>query len=209
MNVPTRLLLLVVLASAVLGGCSKTNLTNLYKDPDYPSQPLDNLLVVAVERNEDLRRMWEQAVAAEFQAHGILATPSYQVFPTSLPDSQQVRVVIGRDNMNGAVVTHRLAVTQTGGFGGGYDKQTTMARQDYWSGWYHSYYQTVMLGAVPPEKEKKGRYQLDVWSARDGGKFVWTGSTVEIDPTSVDKLREEVAGQLVPELQRAGVVPKN
>jgi hypothetical protein len=209
MNVPTRFLLLVVLASTVLGGCSKTNLTNLYKDPDYPSAPLTNVIVVAVERNEDLRRMWEMAIAAEFQAHGILATPSYQIFPTSLPDSQQVRVVIGRDDMNGAVVTHRLAVTQTGDFGGGYDKQTTMARQDYWSGWYHSYYQTVMLGAPPLDKEKKGRYQLDVWSALDGGKFVWTGSTVEIDPTSVEKLREEVAGQLVPELQRAGVIPKN
>ncbi|MDH4038457.1 MAG: hypothetical protein OEX18_12915 [Candidatus Krumholzibacteria bacterium] len=209
MNVPTRLLLLAVLAAVVLGGCSKTNLTNLYRDPNYPSQPLTNVIVVAVERNEDLRRMWEQAIAAEFQARGVLATPSYQVFPTSLPDSQQVRVVIDRDDMNGAVVTHRLAVTQTGNFGGGYDKQTTMSRQDYWSGWYHSYYQTVMLGSPPPDKEKKGRYQIDVWSALDGGRFVWTGSTVEIDPTSVDKLREEVAGQLVPELQRQNVIPQN
>lgn len=209
MNAPQRLSLFIVLAAFVLGGCSKTNLTNLYKDPGYPTAPLDNFIVVAVERNEDLRRMWEQAIAAEFQARGVLATPSYQLFPTSLPDSQQVLVVIRRDGMNGAVVSHRLAVTQTGEFGGGYDKQTAMARQDYWSGWYHSYYQTVMLGSPPPEKEKKGRYQLDVWSARDGGKFVWMGSTVEIDPTSVDKLREEVAGQLVPELQRREIIPKN
>ncbi len=208
MNVPTRFCLLAIAAVTVLGGCSKTHLTNLYKDPSYPSQPLDHFIVIAVERNQDLRRMWEQAIAAEFQSRGVLAIPSYQVFPTSLPDSQQVRVVINRDGMNGAVVTHRLAETQTG-FGGGYDRQTTMTRQDYWSGWYHAYYQTVMLGSPPPEQEHKGRYQLDVWSARDGGRFVWTGTTVEIDPTSVDRLREEVAGQLVPELQRREIIPEN
>ncbi|HEX5131827.1 MAG TPA: hypothetical protein VFX92_04995 [Candidatus Krumholzibacteria bacterium] len=209
MSVARRVSLCVALLAVVIGGCSKTNLTNLYHDPEHPSQPLDNLLVIAVERNPDLRRTWEQAIAAEFQAHGVLATPSYQLFPTSLPDSQQALVVIRRDDMNGAVVSHRLLPTQTADFGGGYDKNTVMSNQDYWRGWYQSYYQTVTLGGAPPEKEQKGRYQLDVWSRRDGGKFVWMGSTVEIDPTSVDKLREEVTGQLVPELSRRGVIPKN
>jgi hypothetical protein len=196
---------LSLLATVLAGGCSHTNLTNLYKDPSFPSSPLDNLLVIAVERDPDLRRMWEQAIAAQFQSRGVLATPSYQAFPTSLPDSQQVRVVVHRDGMNGAVVSHRLAST-TGDFGGGYDKQSTMSQHDYWRGWYHSYYQTAVMG--PIEEQKKGRYQLDVWSARDGGKFVWTGTTTEVDPKSVDQLRQEVCGQLVPELERRGVIPK-
>lgn len=209
MNVPTRLSLLVVTAAVALGGCSKTDLTNLYRDPDFPSAPLTSLIVIAVERDSDMRRMWEQAISAEFQSRGVLATPSYQHFPTAPPDSQQVLVVMRRDGMNGAVVSHRLDVTQTGGFDGGYDKSTPMATHDYWRGWYHSYYQTATLGSAAPDKQKKGRYQLDVWSALDGGRFVWMGTTVEIDPTSVDKLREEVAGQLVPELARREIIPQN
>ncbi len=196
---------LAVFAAVALAGCSHTSLTNLYKDPAYPSAPLDNLLVIAVDHDADQRRLWEDVIAAEFQAHGVLATPSYHAYP-ALPDTQQVRVILQRDGQDGAVVTHRLAPTQTGGFGSGYDESTTRTRQDYWRGWYQSYYQTATIPASM-DTGKKGRYQIDVWSAHDGGRFVWTGTTTEIDPGNAGKLREAVAGQLVPELQRQGVTP--
>jgi hypothetical protein len=203
-----RGLVCVALASLFLGGCAKTNLTNLYLDPNFPSAPLDNLLVISVERVEDVRRLWEEAIAAEFQARGILATPSYQLFPMTLPDSQQVRIVLRDNDFDGAVVTHRLATTQGGGHGG-YSDSSPMIKQDYWRGWYQSYYKTATMGEPPPPKQPKGRYQLDVWSGLDGGKFVWMGSTVEIDPLSAEKIREEVAGQLVPELARRGIIPND
>jgi hypothetical protein len=210
MYVPIRFSVwLVLLMEMLLGACgAKSNFVNLYKDPDYPSRPLDNVIVIAVERSQDLRRMWEQAIASELQSTGVLATPSYQLFPGSLPDSQQVVNVIRRDNMNGAIVTHRLFFETKEGNEGDYDRAATLASRDYWTGWYQSYYQAVALGAPAPDKAPKGSYQVDVWSARDGGRYVWTGSTAPFDPAKIEALVESVTAQLVPELERRDIIPK-
>jgi hypothetical protein len=41
----------------------------------------------------------------------------------------------------------------------------------------------------------------------EGGRLVWTGTTTPIDPLDAEKVRAEVAGQLVPELKRQGLIP--
>ncbi len=201
----TRFMAAMLIAAAFVAGCSKTSLTNLWKDPEASTSPMDNVLVVALERDPDLRRLWEDALAAEFQAHGVHARPSHQLWP-SLPDSTQVPVVMRRDGNDGAVITHRLALTQTGDYGGGYEKSTAMTGNDYWRSWYHTYYMSANEYASEP-KEDEARYQIDLVGMTGGGKLVWTGSTTPIDPRDAEKVRAEVAGQLVPELKRQGLIP--
>jgi hypothetical protein len=198
-----RVLSAVVLATSLIA-CSKTNLTNLWKDPQAPMPPMDNVLVVSLERDPELRRLWEDALAAEFQAHGIHARPSNQLWP-SLPDSSQIPVVMRRDGNDGAVITHRLAVTQTGDYGGGYDKTTPATGNDYWRSWYHTYYTMANRYGVVHE-EKEARFQIDLVGMVGGGRLVWMGSTTPIDPRDAEKIRAEVAGQVVPELKRQGLL---
>lgn len=192
-------------AAMSLVGCYHTSLTNLWKDPDIPASPMDNLLVVSLERDPDLRRLWEDALSAEFQAQGVHARPSYQLWP-SLPDSQQVPIVMKRDGNDGAVVTHRLPLTQSENFDSSYRKTTAATGNNYWRNWYFTHYQTAMQ-SVPDPKEKEARYQIDMVGLAGGGKLVWMGSTTAIDPRNAEKVREEVAGQLVPELMHQGIIP--
>ena len=206
-NPVIRFMAATIIVAAFVAGCSKTNLTNLWKDPEASTAPMDNVLVVALERDPDLRRLWEDALAAEFQAHGIHARPSHQLWP-SLPDSSQVPTVMRRDSNDGAVITHRLAITQSGDFGGGYDKTTPMTGNDYWRSWYHTYYTDANEYTSTPKKPEDARYQIDLVGIVGGGRLVWTGSTTPIDPLDAEKVRAEVAGQLVPELKRQGVIAK-
>lgn len=196
---------LAIATAAILGGCSHTDLTNLWMDSQASSPPVDNVLVIALDRNPDMRKFWEDALAAEFQAQGLLARQSYQLFPAELPDSQQVANVMGRDNHDAALVTHRLTVITNESRGGGYRENAPAASGDYWRRGYTIAY-TAAQQPVTYEKDKEARFQMDL--ARANGRLIWTGTTTPIDPTDADKLRTEVAGQVVPELQRRKIIPK-
>jgi hypothetical protein len=190
---------------AAVTACSSTNLTNLWIDSEATSPVVDNVLVIALERDPEMRKFWEDALSAELQAQGILGRPSYQLFPTSLPDSQQVVVVMTRDNHDAALVAHRLTVITSSEPDGGYRENAPAAHGNYW----RRSYTVAYTDAGQPrtnQGDKEARFQLDL--ARGDGRLVWTGTTTPVDPTDAEKLRAEVAGQVVPELQKRKIIPK-
>jgi hypothetical protein len=201
-----RFVLALATVAVVLAGCSKTNLTNLWKAPDAPPAPLQDVLVVFLERDAELNRLWEGTITAEFQAAGVHARPAYALFPAQLPDSQQVAVVAKRDGYDGVVVVRRVAITNRG-FESGYAERAPGDGDNYWRAWYHTYYLEAS-SASPPEKGEDARFQIDVASAAGRGELVWTGSTTLLDPYEMEKVRTEVCGQLVDELIRKKVVAK-
>lgn len=200
-----RPVLIAGLVLFALGGCSKTNLTNLWKNPDGAA-PMQSLLVISLERESDLRHLWEDAITAEFQANGVMARPSYTLFPASLPDSQQVVSVTRRDNYDGVVVTHRLSTTHTGKFDSDYAKSAPGESTNYWRSWYATHYMQATQYQAPEEGD--ARFQIDVANTAGRGTLLWTGSTTPVDPWKTEKVQEEVCGQLVSELVRQGFVAK-
>jgi hypothetical protein len=203
-SISPRTALLAGLVAVVPAGCAKTHLTNLWKNPQ--STALQNILVVSLERDAELRRMWEDALSAEFQASGVMARPGYVLFPTSLPDSQQVVTVAHHDGYDGVVVTHRLSVTHTGRFDSDYAKSAPTGSSSYWKGWYHTHYLQATQSASGGEDD--ARFQIDVANAAGGGTLLWTGSTTPLKAYDEEKVRVEVGGQLVSELIRQGLVAK-
>jgi hypothetical protein len=197
--------LAVALVVASLSGCAKTSLTNLWKIAD-PATPLQSMLVVSLERDEDLRRAWEDALTAEFQANGVMARPAYSLFPAVLPDSQQVVTVSRRDGYDGVIVTHRIATTQTGKFDSDYAQTPPGGYDDYWRGWYHTHFMQASQSA--PFDEGEARFQVDLANTAGRGRLLWTGSTTPLDPRDAEKVRKEVCGELVSELTRQGLVAK-
>jgi len=195
-----------LVVAAMLGACSSTNLTNMWMDKGATSPVVDNILVISLDRNPEMRRLWEDALSAEFQAQGLVARPSYQLFPADLPDSQQVAVVMTRDNHDAALVTHPLAVVTNAEPDGGYHDTAPAAHGNYWR---RGYMVAWSAATQPPSDSKKGdlRFQLDL--ARANGQLLWTGQSKAVDPADADKLRTEVAGQVVPELQKRKIIPKD
>ena len=196
-----------VLVVSLFAACSSTNLTNLWIDPQATPPVIDNVLVIALDRNPEMRRFWEDALAAEFSQQGLVARQSYQLFPADLPDSQQVAIVMGRDKHDAALVAFRLNVITNATPSGGYRENAPAAHTNYWQRGY-----TVALTAATQplsgeEKDKEARFQLDL--ARASGALIWTGQTTPVDPKNAEKLRTEVAGQVVPELQKKKIIAKD
>ena len=197
-----------VALAAAFSACAKTNLTNLWRSEDKPA-PLTNIMVVSLERDDELRQMWEDAIVAEFMANGVMARPEYTMFPTSLPDSQQVVVVAHRDNYDGVVVTHKLPGAYKENMDNDYSKRAPSGAGQYWRGWYHTHYvQATNLPIVKKDDEKEERYQIDLANAAGGGTMLWTGSTPPLKPHDREKLGKDVCNELVSEFLRRGYVAK-
>jgi hypothetical protein len=196
---------MIVVLALVATGCAKTNMTNLWISPQAGA-PLESILVISLERDDELRRAWEDAFTAEFQANGVSARPGYTLFPSSLPDSQQVVSVTRRDGYDGVVVSHRIAGAYTEKLDNDYAKTAPGASNDYWRKWYHTHFMQASSSA--PFDEGEARYQLDVANAAGRGSLVWTGSTTPVNPRDAEKVQKEVCGEFVTELVRRGLVSK-
>jgi hypothetical protein len=201
-----RLMFCAAALAAAFSACAKTNLTNLWRSEDNPAA-LGNILVVSLERDEDLREMWENAIAQEFQANGVMARPAYTLFPAALPDSQQVVVVAHRDKYDGVVVAHRAPSSYTEKMEN-YAKRAPSGAGEYWRGWYHTHYAQASSAAPTDKDADDARFQIDLANTAGGGTLLWTGSTTPIDPRDAEKLQKEVCGELVSELMRRGYVAK-
>jgi hypothetical protein len=197
----------VFAAVAAISACAKTSLTNLWRSEDNPAA-LNNILVVSLERDEALREMWENALTAEFQANGVMARPAYTMFPTAIPDSQQVVVVAHRDKYDGVVVTHRAPESYTGKADNDYAKHAPSGAGEYWRGWYHTHFVQASTAAPTARDADDARYQIDLANTAGGGTLLWTGSTLPINPHDGEKVQKDVCGELVSELMRRGYVAR-
>lgn len=201
-----RRVFIAILVVTALWGCAKTKMTNLWMNPQ-PGAPVGSILVISLERDDDLRRAWEDAFSAEFQANGVMSRPGYSLFPAALPDSQQVVVVTNRDDYDGVFVIHRIAGAYTESLDSGdYRKNAPGGSDNYWRGWYHTHFMQASSSA--PFDEGEARFQIDLANTAGRGTLLWTGRTVEVDPRKMEKVQKEICGELVTELIRRDFVAK-
>ncbi len=204
---PRRRLVAALLTGtvALLTACTSTSLVNLWKNPDYPHQPLARILVVTVRKDPTSRRIWEDGFVAELRRHGVDAVPSYQLFPKADPDTAELLTAVRRRGFDGVLMAHRQSATNEATYVPGY---VTIRPAWYPSPWLQHYalyyYRTYAPGYI--EVNRVVRYEIDVWMTADTGRLVWSATTASINPASSRQINREIADQIVPQLLRTGVV---
>jgi len=87
----SRLIVLAVLALS-LGSCSTgTRLVRAWRDPAITAPPARKVLVLAISRSSDERRIYEQALGMELAKRGVEVVYGTEMFADGLPDSDTVR----------------------------------------------------------------------------------------------------------------------
>ena len=115
--------------------------------------------------------------------------------------------VVKRENFDGVLVTHKLTTETNTYYVPGYVTTVPRTHIDPWTGSYSTYYRRIYEPGYT-ETERVVRYQTDVWSTAEGGKMVWTGTSESIDPNSSQEVNREISAMIVPELMRAGILPR-
>jgi hypothetical protein len=200
----------VLSAAALLAGACASNsqLVNMWHDPQASPRPLNNVMVVAIRRNETMRRVWEDTFVRALQERGVTAVPSYRLYADHAPDTSEVADAARNSRFDGVIAIHPLGTSTTEHYVPGYTTLEPVSRHNPWTGWYHTYY-TDVYNPGYVETEQVVRYQVDVFSADENGQLVWSGITETIDPRSDVAVNREISRLIVPELAHAGIVTNN
>lgn len=85
---------LLLLAVALLAGCASTTIDGSWIRPGTAGRPIEGpVLVVGIARDETVRRIYEDDMAAKLAVRGIRATPSYLAVPGMLDGDSPARLL--------------------------------------------------------------------------------------------------------------------
>ncbi len=188
-------------------GCSGSQLVDMWADPQPPSGPMTNVLVIAMKNDPARRRLWEDGFATELSKRGVHVTPSYQMFESAVPDTQQVVDAVRDKGFDGVLVAHQLSAETNVRRVPGYTTQEPVTRRNPWTGNYYTAWREIHHPGYV-ESERVVTHAIEVWSPKDDGRLVWTGNAQTVDPSSSQVMNKEITSLVIPELEKKGLLPK-
>ena len=73
--------IILVLSVTFINACATTALTSIWKNETYQGGPLRKVLIMGVDRNQEMKRLLENEFVLQLKATGIEAVPSHTVLP--------------------------------------------------------------------------------------------------------------------------------
>jgi hypothetical protein len=173
---------LIVAAAAVLVGCASTTLEGSWTRPGFGGKQLDGAVLVAgITRDETMRRVFEDDMAAKLSARGVKTTASYTVVPSKLgPDDFEKLVDAARKSgarylLSTALIGQgrEVVVTQDPMWGAGYG----------YRGWYGRYW-----GPAYTDVRTYNVYNAQTSLTEvDSDRIEWTARTRTSEPSDIEK----------------------
>jgi hypothetical protein len=174
-------------------GCASTNMTSTWTDPAAKGASLSKIAVVSLAKDPGLRRMAEDAAAA--QLTGAQAVPSYQVLgDVDLKNQEAVRSALVSQGFQGVLVMRLAGVTE----------QINPATYGTFGGYY---------GWAAGDMYAPGYVQTDtvvhvvsnLYSLQDD-KLIWSGVSQTFDPSSAKDVMQGVSKAVAKSIQKDRLV---
>jgi hypothetical protein len=197
----------ITLLASIGFACAFSSLTNVWKDPEFKNSPMTNMLVIAAKKSPVNRRIWEDVIAAELSAHSVAATPSYRLFPDSIPDPDQVGAAVREKKFDGLLFIRKLQNEISTNYIPPSVTREAVTRYNERNNTYHTYYRDVQQPGYT-DTSMVVRHDVSVFTTKENGRLVWAGTGEMIDPSSMEAIRDEIVGLFIPELARQGIIPE-
>jgi len=201
------LLVAAGLLSSLNSGCTSSRLTNVWKDPELLGPPMTNMLIVAGKNNPVNRRLWEDEIASALAEHGVSSTPSYRMYPDSIPDPDEVAAAVAEKKFDGVMFIRRLPTQLSTVDIPGTVTHEKVTQFDQRTQTYSTFYRDVRQPGYT-DTNRVVRHEVMVFTPqKETGHLVWSGTGELINPSSRDAVRSEIAGIVIPELGKQGIIP--
>jgi len=185
----------LALASAACSKTTPTKITDTWRDPTYTAGPVKNLVIIGASMNSANRRTVEDSFASAMMAHGIRATPSYQLFPDQLPSRADARNALQKGGYDSALVANMKGM-----------RQTVTVEPGAWEGGFYDYYGAWGAPAYV-ETDEFVKFETTLWDARGNGKLIWAAVSQTENPSSAKDFATSLVNKVVPALADAGLIP--
>lgn len=207
---PVLLRGLILVALLVFGCAGSTDLSSVWRDPDFEPSSLRKLMVIGVENNPASRRIFEDRFAAALQAEGIDAKQSYPYVGEGGVDSARACAAMHEEECDGVFVTRlvdqktvKTVYPPTTSYVGG---PSPFYRD--WYGYFTRGYTYVTTPGYTVENQVV-YFETNLYRLSDG-KLVWSALSREWlgqSGTPADEI-DPFVGQLVDALVESTIVTK-
>jgi len=190
----------------IFSGCSSSHLASVWRDPSYNRGPLKSIVIISISRDPIKRRLWEDAFVSELVKYSVTATPSYALFPDSLPDTNQINDVIDRNGYDGMLIISRLRThTQVTTV----EPSVTEIPVAVYNPWRKEYVTRYEEDVEPgyTDSTKIVRHRIEIWAAKESSHMIWSGICLTEDPVSSQQVHDEAVGLIAPLLSKSGLLP--
>lgn len=196
-----------VLFAAILAG-GKTKLITSWKNPEYSGPPFHRILVLGMSAKPGVRADFEDALSQLVARPGLEAVPGNSILlrpeGTKL-DLDYLKEQVKAFKIDSVIVSRLVKV----------DKNVTYipgqpyVPYPYYRSFY-GYYGTLYPVVYTPDylsEETTVRVETNVYAVSSGeGELVWTGVSDTFNPSSADKVIQQLSKLIVKELQKENVL---
>jgi hypothetical protein len=196
-----RLLVLALLAGITSACSTGGSLKDSWKDPQFTTGPLKNVMVLGIARNPATRKVFEDSFAQSLKARGTPATVSYPALPEAgVIPRDRIQQAMTQSGSDSVLVTRVLrvqrAVIVTAGRGA-----PDYYRDDF-QGW-----QAQTWSTEPPPIEQYDVLTLEstLWDIRSG-KAVWRGTSETTARGDTAAVTADLANLLIARMKADGVI---
>jgi hypothetical protein len=204
-----RFIAIAVFAFLLLLSCSTTQTTNTWVSPSYRGSPVSNVFVIAVTKNKDLRRSFENKFVQQLKATGVRAFPSSSEMKLDQKiEKEAVLAIVEKLGADSVLVTHLVSMEE---------KETrtpsatsTQDRPDDYHG--GTYYESVAqaydtsAGAQYNPTRVKVRLESKLYEVKTE-KPIWSSQSKTIDPQSTMELFDSAIAAFIRNLQQNKLLP--
>lgn len=190
---------------ALMAGCASSELVDIWSDTSFNGPVLSKALVISVGKTAVRRRIWEDAFTAELANHHVAATPSYTLFPDSVPDTNRVILVVRSRSFDGVLVSRWLPPEMTTQYLEGYETSEQDMRYDPRRKSFVTYYRDIEH-AAHVDSQKVVIHTIDVWATGKEGHLIWSATSKTPEPSSMQGVRQDIVKLVMSELARRAII---
>ena len=198
---------LALLSLALLSSCASTRLTASWYDDSYQQKKIMNdVLVIAVSKEETVRRLYEDSFAGELASKDVRAIPSYSLSqPDIQPEEAAIQAAIKEAGAHSVLITRHLG-TDTKQHYRPPERYTVFADPYYgrMSGYYPMAYREVYSPGynvtVTTVALETNLYDVET------GNLVWSARSESVDPKMTKKYIDELVDIFVNDLKSKGLL---
>jgi hypothetical protein len=168
---------------------------------------MTNMLIIAAKNNPVNRRIWEDEIVTALSAYGATSAPSYRFFADSIPNPNQVAAAVRERKFDGVLFIRKLPTEISTTYIPGSVKSEQVTQYNARTQTYSTFYRDVQQPGYT-DTSKVVRHEVSVFATQEEvGRLVWAGTGEMINPGSMEAVRNEITGLIVPELARQGIIP--
>lgn len=199
----------VVFAFLLLLSCSTTQTTNTWVDPYYRGSPVSSVLVIAVTKNANLRRSFENKFVQQLKTAGVRAVSSAAEMPLEQKvEKEAILAIVEKLGVDSVLVTHLVSMKEKE-VSTPSATSTQATPDDYHGG---SYYESVQEVYQPSAEAQynptrvKVRLESKLYDAITE-KPIWSSQSKTIDPQSTMQLFDSAIAAFIKNLKQNRLLP--